>query len=256
MKKRSLAQSASFPRHLCVGIALVLLLGTLLGLFLASSASRADDPPAGPEGAPLGLMTIAQARSQGSGTVTEQGIVTVADWSYNTGFASQDGTAGIYVYPSSFVDVSQGDTEIQFFETEQIQVLQPGCVPPSSLSLNGPVPLRLSTGAAGLEENEGRLVQVWGEVTAKEGSDTMWVDDGSGPVRAFLDGYNGYWEDGVSVGQWVRVAGLASEDGLGRRLRVRNHGMHPALPDDLQITLPPQYIYLPSILEGYVAPGP
>ncbi len=135
------------------------------------------------------------------------------------------GTVGIY----------QGDTELEFFEAEMVQVLTP------TTGLQ-PATLPLSTYAASLEENEGWLVQVTGTVTSKIGQEAIIVDDGSGPIRAFLDGYNGDFAD-VELGRIVSVKGMTSEDGAGRRIRVRNRqAMHPELPDDV-------------ILLGYAAPA-
>jgi len=223
-------------------------------------------------GEPLQKQTVAEARSGGDVPINlgrlvwVEGVVTASYGEFFDVLYAQDGTGGITVFAPAgtasgavepafergdcvrivgTVDQYQGDTEIQFFETEQIQVLQAGCVPPAELSLGGSVPLRLRTGVAALEESEGWLTAVAGKVTAKTGTDSIWIDDGSGPVRAFLDGYNGTWAD-VSLGDWVRVVGLASEDGLGQRLRVRNHGAHPLLPDDLQHLKPPTFLPLVS----------
>ncbi len=135
------------------------------------------------------------------------------------------------------VDVYQGDTEIQFFESEQVQVLTPTCVPSPTLAVTGSVPLPLRTISATLEAYEGWLAVVSGTVTAVSGDrSAIWVDDGSGPVRAFLDGYNGIWE-GVEQLDRVQVAGLVSEDNDGPRLRVRNYRMHPDRPDDLRVLI-------------------
>ena len=73
------------------------------------------------------------------------------------------------------------------------------------------------------------------------------VDDGSGPVRAFLDGYNGSFGDVGSLDR-VTVTGLVSEDGGGRRIRVRNYGAHPALPDDVIILARAERVYLPVVV--------
>ncbi len=67
---------------------------------------------------------------------------------------------------------------------------------------------------------------ITGTVTAKTGSDTLIVNDGSGPVRVFLDGYNGNFDD-IQVNDWVRVTGLLSEDGDGGRIRVRYYQRLP-----------------------------
>jgi hypothetical protein len=119
------------------------------------------------------------------------------------------------------------------------------------MSITGSVPLPLSTHQATLEENEGWLVVVTGTVSAiSPAGNAIWVDDGSGPVRAFLDGYNGTWSD-VQLLDRVVVAGLASEDGQGPRIRVRNHGMHPLIPDDVRMVAPAAHIRLPVVLRRY-----
>jgi Bacterial Ig-like domain len=138
------------------------------------------------------------------------------------------------------VDVYQGDTEIQFFETEQVAVLEAGCVYSPSLSLGGSMLMPLTTYEASLESSEGWLVAVTGTVTAKEGNNVAWLDDGTGPVRLFLDGYNGTWDD-VKAGDRLAAAGMVSEDGEGQRIRVRNHAMHPLIPDDVR-RLPGLYV--------------
>lgn len=72
------------------------------------------------------------------------------------------------------------------------------------------------------------------------------VNDGSGPVRAFLDGYNGVWDD-LHLLDRITVKGLVSEDFDGPRIRVRNHLMHPLIPDDVGIISLAKYVYLPLI---------
>jgi hypothetical protein len=144
---------------------------------------------------------------------------------------------GAYVRALGTVSVYQGDTEIQFFEAEQVQIITPtGSVP---------APMSLSTNAASLESNQGWLTQITGTVEVK-GADYVMVNDGSGPVRAFLDGYNGTWDD-VRLFDQITVTGLVSEDGAGPRIRVRNHGMHPGVPDDVTILVRGHSLFLPLV---------
>jgi len=156
----------------------------------------------------------------------------------------QDGTGGITIHAPAgdisatqylrgaqvrvlgTIDQYQGDTEVEFFEAEQVQVLTP-------TDHLDPAPLPFSTHAAALEANQGWLTQITGTVTLKDG-ESIYVDDGTGPVRVFLDGYNGTWDD-IHALDHVTVKGLISEDGAGNRIRVRNHGMHPLIPDDVTI---------------------
>lgn len=215
-------------------------------------------------GEPLQKMTVAEARYDPElddtpetldRLVWVEGVVTASYGEFFDVLYVQDDTGGITVFApagnasgaveSNFdrgdcvrvvgtVDVYQGDTEIQFFETEQVHVLEAGCVYSPNLSLDGSMLMPLTTYSASLEINEGWLVVVTGTVTAKSGSDSIWLDDGSGPVRLFLDGYNGAWDD-VQVGNRLMAAGLTSEDGAGQRIRIRNHGAHPLLPDDVRL---------------------
>ena len=42
--------------------------------------------------------------------------------------------------------------------------------------------------------------------------------------------------------------GLISEDYNGPRIRVRNHGMHPSIADDVTILAAAKQVFLPVIL--------
>jgi uncharacterized repeat protein (TIGR01451 family) len=201
-------------------------------------------------GEPLQKSTIAEARAQ---TVVDQpdnldklvwveGTVTAAYGEFFNVLYVQDGTGGITIHapagdidPTSYtrgtkvrvvgtVGIYNGDTEIEFFEAEMVQVLEP--------PIAEPLPLPMSTYEASLEESQGWLSVITGTVTTKVGIDNIIVDDGSGPVRIFLDGYNGDFSD-IQVNDLVRVTGLVSEDGDGQRIRVRNYGMHPQYADDV-----------------------
>jgi uncharacterized protein YdeI (BOF family) len=200
-------------------------------------------------GEPLTKSTIAEARLGGNDPVNlgrlvwVEGKITAAYGEFFNVLYVQDDSGGITVHapagdidPAAFkrgttvrvvgtVDAYNGDTEIQFFEAEMVQVIPPG---------DGPevTPLPFSTHDAGLEANEGWLGVVTGTVTSKTGTDTLIVNDGSGPVRVFLDGYNGAFDD-INVNDGVRVTGLFSEDGDGHRIRVRNYKMHPSFANDV-----------------------
>ncbi len=169
-----------------------------------------------------------------------EGVVTAAYNEFFNVLYVQDETGGITVhapagdiYAADYLrgkrvrivgtrSAYQGDMEIEFFEAEMVQVIG---------EADDPAPLPFSTYDVGLFENQGWLVQITGTVTAKSAElDTLWVDDGSGPIRAFLDGYNGMWGD-INVLDRVTVIGLASYDGAGPRIRVR-HYQNDSRPDD------------------------
>ncbi len=212
-------------------------------------------------GAQLQKSTITEARAQSAVNqpdnlnklVWVEGEITAAYGEFFNVLYVQDETGGITVHaPAGDIDSSDytrgtkvrvvgtigiynGDTEIEFFEAEMVLVISP--------STGEPTPLQMTTHQASLEENQGWLAAVNARVINKVGDDTLFVNDGSGPVRIFLDGYNGDFSD-IQVNDYVRVIGLVSEDGEGQRMRVRNHGMHLEYADDVVI-LPT--IYLPMI---------
>jgi uncharacterized protein YdeI (BOF family) len=212
-------------------------------------------------GQPLTKSTIAEARAGGNNPdnldrlVWVEGEITAAYGEFFNVLYVQDDTGGITVHaPAGDIDASEftrgtkvrvvgtvgiynGDTEIEFFEAEMVQVLE---------ASTGEVdPLPFSTYQASLEENQGWLGVITGTVLAKIGNDTLIVDDGTGPIRIFLDGYNGDFDD-IDVFNLVRVTGLLSEDGDGGRIRVRNYIVHPEYADDVVVWVQNVY-YFPTI---------
>ncbi|WP_075074266.1 Ig-like domain-containing protein [Longilinea arvoryzae] len=216
-------------------------------------------------GTPLQKSTIAEARTQ---TIEDQpdnlnrlvwveGNITAAYGEFFNVLYVQDATGGITVHapagdidPTAFtrgthvrvigtIDTYNGDTEIQFFEAEMVQVIDS--------THTDPAPAALSTHTASAEASEGWLVTVTGVVIQKISNDTIIVNDGTGPVRVFLDGYNGTFDD-ILVFDRVQVVGLASEDGDGSRIRIRNYKFHPGIADDVTVLGHTEYtLYLPMI---------
>ncbi|MFZ3151909.1 MAG: Ig-like domain-containing protein [Anaerolineaceae bacterium] len=205
-------------------------------------------------GEPLQKSTIAEARAQAvedqpdnlDQLVWVEGEITAAYGEFFNVLYVQDETGGITVHaPAGDIDSSaftrgthvraigtvgiyNGDTEIEFFEAEMVQV-----IPPDAYEAT---PLSLTTTQAALELNQGWLITTTGRVSSKSGTDTITINDGSGPVRVFLDGYNGTFAD-IPVNALVRVTGLASEDGDGARIRVRNHNYHAGIADDVLLLI-------------------
>jgi len=134
------------------------------------------------------------------------------------------------------VQIYQGDTEIQInWDPEQVRILGTGTVP---------APRVLSTHDAALEQNEGWLLQTSGQVIRVIDEHSLVIDDGSGPVRVFIDGYNGSFA-GAQVNGQAQVIGLGSEDGDGQRIRVRK-------PADVTLVAPSRiYVYLPVLAKAY-----
>ena len=213
-------------------------------------------------GTPISKGTIAQARAEAVAGVPDnlnklvwvEGRVTAGFGEFFNTLYVQDATGGIAVHaPAGDISATQlarntlvrvlgtistyqGDTEVQFFEAEQVQVI----TPTDGLQ---PAPLALTTYNASRRSNLGWLAQITGAVTYV-GPDYVIVNDTTGPVRVFLDGYNGTWT-GIRLGDFISVRGLVSQDNDGTRLRARNHGMHLALPDDVtQLTVSRWYLVL------------
>lgn len=93
-------------------------------------------------------------------------------------------------------------------------------------------PKIMSTKDSMLEKNEGWLVKVQGKVKRIDNEkNSLYIDDGTGEARVYLNGYiwdgkdestKGKWDKSINVGDTVSAVGLASEDTEGHRLRVRN----------------------------------
>jgi len=165
-------------------------------------------------------------------TVTVKGIVTAASGTFFDVIYLQDATGGITVFgaiPSDtilplgavlqvkgVVDAYNGDTELSFssFADDFVWVGWTAEV----------VPKTFSTGALGYNSNEGWLVKAEGSVTQIVDTGTCVIDDGSGPIVVFIDGYIGTLPASLRVGDYVSCIGLSGEYAYGRRVRVRNPG--------------------------------
>ncbi len=184
------------------------------------------------------VMTIAEARKDDNHDgvpdrlgqkVTVRGTVTSGTGKFFDVIYLQDETGGITVFgtiPSDkiinegavlqvtgVIDHYNGDTELQFtdFSSDFIWV---GWT-------DVPEPRVFTTGALNLEENEGWLVRTYGTITQIIDSGTCVIDDGSGPVIVFIDGYIGTLPVEAEVGDTIVVIGLSGEYSGGHRIRVR-----------------------------------
>jgi hypothetical protein len=118
------------------------------------------------------------------------------------------------------LDQYQGDMELRVIE-----------VSVTDTSVNPVVPASVTTLEAMNSGNGGRLLSVEGTVTRMD-SQNLYIDDGSGEARIFVDGYIGdgsgdasklgKWDPDILVGDKVTAIGIASVDTAGPRLRVRN----------------------------------
>lgn len=170
------------------------------------------------------------------GRVTAESVACGNKHSFFDCIYLQDDTAGITVFGVStrkfvlgqklritgVVDQYLGDAEIQIAnENTDIEILDS--------STENVIPRLMTTAQTMLEENEGWLVATQGKVTKIDGQN-LYIDDGSGVSRVFLEGYVagsdinilGQWNPDIKVGSTVKAIGLASEDTDGHRIRVRN----------------------------------
>lgn len=170
------------------------------------------------------------------GTVTAQSEAVTPKNAFFEVIYVQDGTAGITVFGVSktplkvgekvrltgFVDEYQGDTELQIKNEDKDLTILDESIKPIA-------PKEMKTSESMLESSEGLLVKATGKVT-KMDTQNIYIDDGSGVSRVYVEGYigdgteasKGKWNSSIKIGDTVSVVGLASEDPEGHRLRVRN----------------------------------
>ena len=204
-------------------------------------------------------------------TRTIEGYVTAGNSNSKTTFFDviyvQDETGGITIHPISnlklklgqkvritgVVGAYEGDTQLgNVNEALDVEILDE--------SINLVKPTFMSTADSMLEETEGLLVAVKGTVTridTEKGN--IFVNDGSGEARVFINGYIGgskvdeidSWKSRISVGDTLYAVGLSAEDPEGSRIRVRDTDELVVIDDETpEIPNPevPEYSIPDSIL--------
>jgi DNA/RNA endonuclease YhcR with UshA esterase domain len=192
------------------------------------------------------VMPIAEARKDVDNNnvpdrlgerVTIRGVVTSGSGKFFDVIYLQDETGGITVFGSfptdkiipegailqvtGIIDQYNGDTELQFDDFYR-DFLWIGWT-------DVPQAKYFRTGELNLEQNEGWLVKTEGFVTEIIDSGTCKIDDGSGEIIVFIDGYIGTLPQGLKVGDYLYVIGLSGEYSEGHRIRVRS-------PNDISFT--------------------
>ena len=198
-------------------------------------------------------------------TRTIEGYVTSGNTNPNTTFFDviyvQDETGGITVHPiantklklgqkvriTGIVGAYEGDTQLgNVNELYDVEIIDE--------SINLVNPTLMSTADSMLEANEGLLVAVQGTVVdINKEKGNIYVNDGSGIARVFINGYIGgalvddidSWKDRINVGDTLYAVGLAAEDPEGHRIRVRNtdelvviEDEQPEQPETPEYTIP------------------
>lgn len=185
------------------------------------------------------VFPISDVRSAENGaSYCVEGIVTAGkvpeDNSFFDTLYIQDATGGINLFPVSGGDIKVGQkvkaagTVDEYQGDKELRVTK---VIVTDAAINPLEPVRVSTKDAMDSKNGGMLLMIEGTVTRMD-SQNIYVDDGSGEARAFVDGYigdgnggsKGLWDPNIKAGKSIRITGLASVDTSGPRLRVRNTG--------------------------------
>jgi hypothetical protein len=172
-------------------------------------------------------MDIGAARALPLGTVvTVEGSVTVPSGLFSSGgtldqgFAIQDRTGGIYVSVATNLGLTLRQRVLvtgQLAAANGFLILVPASNGDVEVRGRGPGvrPLWLRTGSVG-PANQGLLVRVVGTITQPLAPDPPFgtqvvVDDGSGPLRIFVNTSTGIDLSGLAPGQLLAVTGLSDE---------------------------------------------
>jgi hypothetical protein len=172
-------------------------------------------------------MEIGAARALPLGTVvTVEGSVTVpsgllsSGGSLDQGFAIQDHSGGIYVSVATNLGLKLRQRVLvtgKLADANGLLILVPASTGDVEMRGRGPRirPLWLRTGSVGAA-NQGLLVRVVGVITQPVAPDPPFgnqvvVDDGSGPLRIFVNTSTGIDVSGLAPGQLLSVTGLSDE---------------------------------------------
>ncbi|MGZ4106917.1 MAG: DUF4350 domain-containing protein, partial [Tumebacillaceae bacterium] len=180
------------------------------------------------------VVSIGDARNLPDNTnVVVQGKVTTAGGVFYDAAYVQDETGGIM----SFSDVPAGSLKlgdivriyghIGTFENDKELMFDKFDNSIVKISSGDPVaPKQLSTGEAVTEKYQGQLVQVKGTVTSMPDASSYVINDGSGEVLVFVDGYivneSGVQPPQLQVGDTLQVTGMSGKYAQGNRIRVRD----------------------------------
>ncbi|WP_052339898.1 choice-of-anchor I family protein [Gorillibacterium massiliense] len=187
--------------------------------------------------APRTVMPIREVQGASEGAqFTIQGTVTsnASGYDQKTAFFDsiyvQDDTAGINLFPVSGNFKAGQKVEVtgtvgSYQNEKQLTVKTIAII---DNEVHEIAPAQVTTGAATSQANRGRLVKVEGTVksirldSGKVGAIT--VNDGSGDVRVFIDGYitPDVNLEYLEAGDKISAIGLSSADTEGTRIRVRD----------------------------------
>ncbi|MEH7334313.1 DUF4350 domain-containing protein [Neobacillus drentensis] len=179
------------------------------------------------------VAKIEDVRSLADGTdVVVEGTVTTGAGNFFDAFYLQDATGGIM----AFQEVPEGSLKlgdkvrvyghIKTFENNKELEFTTFANDVIKLSSGDPVqPKQVATGEATSAANQGLLVKVKGTVVSKFDDNSYVINDGSGDVLVFTDGYIVNQSGPVPVlskGDTLEAVGLSGAFAQGTRIRVRD----------------------------------
>jgi hypothetical protein len=190
----------------------------LVTLTAAAAAGSTHEPRPIEIGAgralPLGTVVTVE------GTVTVPSGLFSSGGSLDQGFAIQDRTGGIYVSVATNLGLTLRQRVLvtgKLAQSNGFLLLVPTSTGDVEVRGKGPgiEPTWLRTGSVG-SANQGLLVRVVGVITGPLAPDPPFgtqlvVDDGSGPVRIFVNTSTGIDLTGLAPGQLLSVTGLSDE---------------------------------------------
>lgn len=178
------------------------------------------------------VIPVSDARKLPDGaSVVVQGKVTTTAF-YDSAYI-QDGTGGIVAFgevPAG--SLQPGDTvraygHISVFENDKEVIFDKFANSVVKVS-SGPAlqPKQVSTKESVSDAYQGQLVQVEGKIVSMPDNSTFILNDGSGDVTVFVDGYivnqSGVPVPTVHVGDKLQAVGLSGKYSQGDRIRVRD----------------------------------
>ncbi|MCY9666928.1 S-layer homology domain-containing protein [Paenibacillus alginolyticus] len=179
------------------------------------------------------VTNIADARKLPEGTqVLIQGKVTTAAGVFFDAAYVQDDTGGIMAFNEvpvgtlkfgdvirvyGHIKIFENNTEIEFdkFTNSIVQVSSGTPIEPKIVNTKDSVS----------DTYQGQLVKVTGKVTARPDDTTYLIDDGSGEVMVFVDGFIINQSGPIpqlKVGDTLEAVGLSGKYAMGDRIRVRD----------------------------------
>jgi DNA/RNA endonuclease YhcR with UshA esterase domain len=179
------------------------------------------------------VSKLNEARKQADGTpVVVEGTVTTGAGVFFDAFYLQDDTGGIM----AFNEVPEGSLkagdkvrvygQLKTFENNKEIEFSQFSKDVIKLGSGTPIqPKQVSTGASTSDENKGLLVKVIGKVISKFDENSYIINDGSGEVLVFTDGYIVNQSGPVPVlkaGDTLEAVGLSGSFAQGERIRVRD----------------------------------